>query len=190
MRSLAALGLALALTLLPAASASAGSEAGSHGWSRETLVLRSGPGAQYAVTGEIPGEVAIKILRCQKHWCMVDGPGGRGWTGNGALDFGKDPHWPLFDGDNTWPDLAGGSMCFYEGANYSGRSFCAGTGEVFTDLATWGWDNRIRSIEVIVPTSAAICRDRGFQSYCERIVSSEPVLDPLLSRNLSSIRVY
>jgi len=170
--------------------AQAVSEAGSPGWSRERLVLREGPGANYAVVGEIQGEVAIKILRCRKLWCMVDGPGGKGWTGNGALDFGKDPHWPLFDADNQWPDVAGGSMCFYEGTNYSGRSFCAGTGEVFLDLATWGWDNRIGSIEVISPTSAAICRDREFQSYCIRVVSSQPTLDPLLARNLSSIRVY
>ncbi|MHA6297442.1 peptidase inhibitor family I36 protein [Devosia sp. CAU 1758] len=190
MRSLLALGLALALCLSPATPALSGSEAGSHGWSRETLVLRDGPGEQYAVTGEIPADAAIKILRCQNIWCVVDGPGGRGWTGNGAVDFGKNPHWPLLDSDNEWPDLAGGQLCFYEGANFTGRSFCAGTGEVFIDLATWGWDNRIASIEVITATSAAICRDRDFQSYCERIASSQPMLDPLLARNLSSIRIY
>ena len=190
MRSLLALGLAAMLGLLPTIPVQAASEAGSHGWSRETLVLRSGPGDHYEVVGEIPGEVAIKILRCQHLWCNVDGPGGRGWTRNGAVDFGKNPHWPLFDADNDWPDLAGGQLCFYEGTNYTGRSFCAGSGEVFIDLATWGWDNRIASIEVVTPTSAAICRDRGFQSYCERIAASQPVLNPFLRHNLSSIRVY
>lgn len=190
MRSLLALGIALAFCLLPVAPALSASESGSHGWSRETLVLRAGPGAQYDVTGEIPGKVAIKILRCQQLLCLVDGPGGRGWTGKAAVDFGKDPHWPLFDADNDWPDLAGGEMCFYEGAHYTGRSFCADTGDVFLDLATWGWDNRIASIKVTAQTSAAICRDRNFQSYCERIAGSQPRLDPLLARNLSSIRVY
>jgi hypothetical protein len=190
MRSILALGLALALSLLPALPALSLTEAGSHAWSREALLLRAGPGAAYAVSGEIPGEVQIKVLRCQNIWCLVDGPGGRGWTGNGAIDFGKDPHWPLFDADNQWPDLAGGSMCFYEGANYTGRSFCAGTGEVFPDLATWGWDNRIGSVEVITDTSAALCRDRDFQSYCIRIAQSQPRLDPFLVGNLSSIRVY
>ncbi|MBJ3783505.1 peptidase inhibitor family I36 protein [Devosia sediminis] len=189
MRLLAAFGLALAL-LLPAAPAMSETEAGSHGWSRETLVLRTGPGTNYDITGEIPGEVAIKILRCQKLWCNVDGPGGRGWTNAYSVDFGKDPHWPILDSDNDWPDVAGGSMCFYEGTNFTGRSFCANTGEVFQDLATWGWDNRIRSIAVTTPTSAAICRDRFFQSYCERILESEPHLDPLLASQLSSIRVY
>jgi len=190
MRLLAVLGLACALAASAILPSQAASEAGSHGWSRETLVLRNGPGDHYGVVGEIPAEVAIKILRCQKIWCNVDGPGGRGWTYLGSVDFGKDPYWPILDPDNVWPDVEGGSMCFYDGANYTGNSFCANTGQVFLDLATLGWDNRIRSIEVTVPTSAAICRDRNLQSYCERVITSQPVLDPFLARNLSSIRVY
>lgn len=190
MRLLLAFGLACLFALLPAAPAMSLSASGSHGWSRETLILQSGPGAAYDVTGEIPGEVAIKILRCQKLWCLVDGPGGRGWTMSVNLDFGKDPHWPKFDSDNQWPDLAEGELCFYEGTHYTGRSFCADTGDVFLDLATWGWDNRISSVRVVTATSAALCRDRNFQSYCERLVESQPVLDPFLRRNLSSIRVY
>lgn len=190
MRTFLAFGIACLLALLPTQPAFSAAEAGSHGWSREILILHSGPGARYGVTGQIPAEVAIKILRCQQLWCNVEGPGGRGWTSRNLLDFGKNPHWPVLDADNDWPDLVAGSMCFYEGANYSGRSFCASSGEVFLDLATWGWDNRIRSIRVATPTSAAVCRDRGFQSYCERIVSSQARLAPLLSRNLSSIRIY
>jgi hypothetical protein len=190
MRSLLAFGFAVVLALMPSVPSMAFSESGSHGWSRETLELRSGPGTQYDVVGEIPGEVAIKVLRCQKLWCNVDGPGGRGWTSNVAIDFGKDPDWPWFDPDTEYQDLAGGSMCFYSGTHFTGRSFCAGTGDVFLDLALWGWDNQISSVEVITPTSAALCRDRSFQSYCERIVESQPVLDPYLRQNLSSIRVY
>lgn len=190
MRLPVVLGLALSLFIAPAIPTLAASESGSHGWSRQKLVLRNGPGQQYDITGEIPGEVAIKILRCQKLWCNVDGPGGRGWTDAHSVDFGKDPHWPILDPDNEWPDLADGSMCFYEGTHFTGRYFCANTGEVFQDLALWGWDNRIGSIAVTTQTSAAICRDRFFQSYCERIVESEPVLNEFLVRNLSSIRVY
>src|SRR5690606_17874962 len=106
------------------------------------------------------------------------------------IDFGKDPYWPILDADAPRLDLSGGSMCFYTGTNYTGRSFCADTGDVFNDLALWGWDNQISSIKVITPTSAAICRDRFFQSYCERIVESQPAIDPYLRQNLSSIRVY
>lgn len=185
-----AIGFALILAALPAAPAWALTEAGSHGWSRAELTLRTGPGPQYEVAGALPGKVAIKILRCQKLWCLVDGPGGRGWADKHYVDFGKDPHWPILDPDNDWPDLAGGRLCFYEGTNFTGRSFCAGSGEVFNDLATWGWDNRIRSIQVVEGTSAAICRDRFFQSYCERVYQSQPALAPFLQRQVSSIRVY
>lgn len=190
MRAFLAFGLAFALALLPGIPALALSPAGSHGWSRAALVLHSGPGDHYPVTGEIAGKLAIKILRCQKLWCNVDGPGGRGWTRNGAIDFGKDPAWPLLDPTAPRPDLSGGEMCFYEGSHFSGRSFCAATGQVFPDLAMLGWDNRIGSVRVVTGTSAAVCRDRFFQSYCERIAADQPVLNRFLSRNVSSIRLY
>jgi hypothetical protein len=190
MRTFVACAIAAMLSLLAFAPAQALSEAGSHGWSRDTLVLRSGPGDVYDITGEIAADSRIKILRCQKLWCNVDGPGGRGWTLNGAIDFGKDSHWPILDPDAVYPDLAGGEMCFYTGTHFTGRTFCADSGDVFADLALWGWDNQISSIQVITPTSAAICRDRSFQSYCERIIESQPVLDQYLRRNVSSIRVY
>jgi hypothetical protein len=187
MRKLFALGLALVLALLPAAPTLALTESGSHGWSRNVLDLRSGPGEEYEFTGQIPGEVAIKVLRCQRLWCNVDGPGGRGWTRIGGVDFGRDPYGPF---NRERFDLTGGSMCFYTGTNYTGSYFCAESGQVIRDLALAGWDNQISSIQVVEGTSAALCRDRFFQSYCERIVESQPVLDPYLRRNLSSIRVY
>lgn len=178
------------VSLLGTSAALAHSESGSHGWSRQVLVLRSGPGDNYRTTGAIADNTAIKVLRCQALWCVVDGQGGRGWTRKVGISFGREPVWPILDADRTIRDLAGGSMCFYEGTHFTGRSFCAETGQVFPDLATLGWDNRIRSVRVTEPTSAALCRDRFFQSYCERLVESQPILDRLLSRQLSSIRMY
>jgi hypothetical protein len=186
MRALLSLALTLLLALAPATGIQAASESGSHGWSRSVLILSNGPGSEYDITGQIPAEVAIKVLRCQRLWCLVDGEGGRGWTDRAAISFGRDP-WPLFDPNMS--DLSGGSMCFYEGANFTGRYFCADTGDVFQDLALWGWDNKVSSIQV-TGTSAAICRDRFFQSYCERIVESQPSIHDYLRKNLSSIRVY
>lgn len=175
--------LCLLLPLVLAAPSMALSPSGSHAWSRSELGLRAGPGSQYPSTGLIASAVAIKVLRCEQLWCLVDGPGGQGWTARQAIDFGKGPL-------AERPDLSGGQMCFYEGTHYTGRSFCAGTGQVFPDLATWGWDNRIGSIEVKVSTSAAVCRERDFQSYCERIYESQPVLTNHLQHQVSAIRVY
>jgi len=191
MKLLQPFAIALLMSLLTAvAPAWAASESGSHGWSRQPLTLRSGPGHAYGVTGQIAEDTAIKVLRCQALWCVVDGPGGRGWTGKDRIGFGQTSADPL-----TGPRLgygAGGpgTVCFYEGTHYSGRSLCAGPGQVFNDLALWGFDNGFSSVEVSGNVSAAACRDRQFQSYCERVVESQPVLDRFLNDNLSSIRVY
>lgn len=183
---LASLIAALAL-LLPLAPAHAYSENGTLAWSTSTLVLRNGPGTVYDVTGEIDTDLQIKVLRCQKLWCLVDGNTGRGWTRKDDIAFGKTPtDWP--GGIN--PDYpVGGTACFFEGTNYTGASLCISTGRVIADLALLNLDNRFSSVQ-IEGGSVAACRDRGFASYCERIIESQPVLHMYLRRNLSSIRAY
>ena len=91
---------------------------------------------------------------------------------------------------DPYPAGGPGSVCFYEGRNFTGASLCAGPGQVFNDLTLYGHDNRFSSVEITGDVSVAACRDRGFQSYCERIIESQPVMDQYLVRNLSSIRVY
>ncbi|WP_108396588.1 peptidase inhibitor family I36 protein [Devosia submarina] len=173
-----------------AAPALAYSESGTHAWSTRPLVLSSGPGTAYHTTGEIPENAAIKVLRCQRLWCLVDGPGGRGWTSKDRIAFGKTPtDWP--GGINPdYPAGGPGEVCFYSGTNYTGFRFCAETGRVVQDFALLNLDNQFQSVELIGNVSVAACRDRFFQSYCERIIVSQPVLDQYLRRNLTSVRVY
>lgn len=181
--------LLTAVMLLAAASttAFAASESGTHAWSTDTLTLRDGPGRNYAVTGNIGADLAIKVLRCQRQWCLVDGDTGRGWTNMGAISFGKtSADWPGGRNPN-YP--TGGTVCFYTGTGYTGAEYCFGTGHVSRDLALAGLDNAFASVRV-EGTSVSACRDRFFQSYCERIVQSEPALDQYLLRSLSSIRVH
>lgn len=176
-----------ALILLAASSAFAASESGTHAWSTDPLTLRAGPGLAYALTGQIAADAPIKVLRCEELWCNVDGAGGRGWTSKQFIAFGlTSADWP--GGIN--PDYpTGGSICFYSGTNFTGAEFCASSGRVIHDLALLGLDNAFSSVRVH-GASVAACRDRGFQSYCERIIDSQPVLDGYLRRALSSIRVY
>ncbi|UJW86809.1 peptidase inhibitor family I36 protein [Devosia sp. SL43] len=186
--------LALLLTLVTfAASAPAAvafSENGSHGWSTGELTLLSGPGAAYDFVGNIEADVAIKVLRCQRLWCLVDQGSNRGWTSKDRIAFGRtSTDWP--GGIN--PDYASGgpgTVCLFEGTHYTGASICAGPGRVFQDLALLNLDNRFSSVQVTGNVSAAACRDRFFQSYCERIIESQPVLDEYLHNALSSLRVY
>lgn len=180
---------ALLASALSAPAAFAFSETGTHAWSTRALTLRAGPGGAYAVTGEIPADVAIKVLRCQRLWCNVDGDGGRGWTSLEFIAFGRtSTDWP--GGINPDYPSGGGTVCFYEGTHYTGMSVCAGPGRVFQDLALLNLDNRFSSVEVTGAVTAAACRDRFFQSYCERITASQPVLDQYLRKALSSVRVY
>ncbi|KRA50183.1 SH3 domain-containing protein [Devosia sp. Root635] len=175
------------IMILATASAFAASESGTHAWSSDPLTLRNGPGLAYDVTGQIAADLPIKVLRCEDLWCAVDGPGGHGWTGKQFIVFGlTSTDWP----GGVHPDYpSGGSMCFYTGANFTGAEFCFGSGRVIHDLALLGLDNSFSSVRVN-GASAAACRDRGFQSYCERIIADQPALDPYLRRALSSIRVY
>ncbi|MGB3338732.1 MAG: SH3 domain-containing protein [Devosia sp.] len=175
------------IMLLAMAPAFALSEAGTHAWSTSTLTLRAGPGLAYTVTGEIAADLPIKVLRCEELWCVVDGDGGRGWTSKQSIVFGlTSTDWP--GGVN--PDYpTGGSICFYSGTNFTGSELCLGSGRVIHDLALLGLDNSFNSVRVH-GASAAACRDRGFQSYCERIIADQPVLDQYLRHALSSIRVY
>ena len=185
--------LAALLSPLTATATLADARPGSHGWSTDTMVLRSGPGTAYAVTGQIEADLAIHILRCQKLWCVVDGPGGRGWTDKDNISFGlTSTDWPgginPAYGDH---DMTGsGEICFYTGTNYTGSALCLTPGQVYPDLALANLDNVFASVSVQGTASAAACRDRFFQSYCERIVVSQPALDPYLRRNLSSIRIH
>jgi len=175
------------IMLFAMSSAFALSEAGTHAWSSDTLTLRDGPGLAYAVTGEIAADQQIKVLRCQELWCAVDGAGGRGWASKQFIVFGlTSTDWP--GGIN--PDYpTGGTVCFYQGTDFTGAELCLGSGHVIRDLALLGLDNSFASVKVN-GASAAACRDRGFQSYCERIIADQPALDPYLRRALSSIRVY
>lgn len=182
--------LALAMLLSAASPSALAVESGSHGWSRAELTLRDGPGAAYNVTGHIAERSAIMVLRCQKLWCLVDGKGGRGWSSKQYVSFGLMPAHPSNAPRLHYGSGGPGSICFYEGRNFTGAELCLGHGQVFNDLARWGLDNRFSSVRLTGNVSAAACRDRFFQSYCERIVASQPVLDQYLDNNLSSIHVY
>lgn len=178
------------LVLSGAGAAHALSPSGSHGWSLQALTLSNGPGAAYDVIGEIPADVAIKVLRCHNLWCEVDGPGGHGWTSRSKVGFGQSSADPLSGPRLRYGSGGPGEICFYSGRHYTGTRLCLGPGQVFNDLALWHMDNRFSSVSVEGNISAAACRDREFQSYCERIVESQPVLNQYLDRALSSVRVY
>lgn len=188
--NLLAIVLAIATLAISAPAALAFSETGSHGWSTQELTLFNGPGGAYDSVGTVAADVEIRVLRCQRLWCLVDSGSNRGWTSKDRIAFGRtSTDWP--GGVNPdYPSGGPGTVCFFAGTHYTGASVCAGPGRVFSDLALLNLDNSFSSVEITGNVSAAVCRDRGFQSYCERIIESQPVLDQYLHDGLSSIRIY
>lgn len=157
---------------------------GTPAYSTRPLTLFEGPGLRYQVTGAIDKDMALTVYRCSVLWCAVGNAQGKGWTGLGGLDFGvPGPRWSYASGGP-------GQVCFYEGHNYTGPSLCLGSGRTFYDLLLHGLDDRYSSVSVEGDVSASVCRDRDFQSYCERVIVSQPSLDNFLDNNVSSIRVH
>jgi hypothetical protein len=113
----------------------------------------------------------------------------RGWAQISKLSFGLSSADP-FSGPRLNYGYGGGEVCFFEGRNYTGASLCVGSGRVFNDLLLYHLDNRFSSVTVSGSASAAVCRDSDFQSYCTRIIKSEPVLNRYLNDAVSSIRIY
>lgn len=168
--------------LLGFATVSQAEEAGTRAWSLRPLTLASGPGRAYPIAGQIPGEAALKVLRCQRDWCLVSAERQRGWTSIHYVDFGREPDPIIAHGRGT--------VCFFEGTNYTGASTCFDSGTTIDDLLLHDLDNRFASVQLTGTVSVATCRDRFFQSYCERIVQSRPTLPTYLRRTVSSIKVY
>lgn len=179
---------------LPAGSlpAAAGQPTGTAAWTTDGKVpftgqLFSGPGPHYKAAGTVAADIRVRVERCTERWCLIRAGKARGWISIDVLSFGQGPE--------SWREGprfkfgAGSPVCFYDGANFTGRSFCANPGRVLDDLVLVGRDNSISSIKV-GSGSALVCRDRNFRSYCVRINADTPRLEGLLNNAISAIRVY
>ena len=163
---------------------------GTPAWSTQDLTLREGPGGPYDVVGAIAADQAVLVYRCTVRWCVVGQGHERGWAQISKLSFGLSSADPFSGPRLNYGSGGPGEVCFFEGRNYTGASVCGGPGRVFNDLLLYHLDNRFSSVTVNGDVSAAVCRDSDFQSYCTRIIKSEPVLNRYLNDAVSSIRVY
>lgn len=187
--------IAILAALLVIAPASAVQPTGSAGWTTDgwtsySGTLYAGPGPRYDEVGTVDADIRVRVDRCSQRWCQIRTSNARGWISLDLLSFGQAP-----DGWLSGPELniergGKGQVCFYDGPNFTGDSFCADSGRVMRDLALIGRDNSVRSIEVGDGVSAVVCRDRGFRSYCLAVDESQGRLDGLLNGSISSIRVY
>jgi len=188
MRALAKLALSLAL-LLGLASTAAAIETGTPAWTNRAQTLFEGPGTAYDVRGDVGADQRVHVDRCSKTWCQIRAGRQQGWVSLYALSFGQGP--------TPWPfarlGLKGGgpgTVCLYEGRNYTGASLCRSSGFVSRDLLLTHLDNRYSSVSIEGDVSVLLCRDRDFKSYCVRVNESTPRLHGFLDNAVSSVRVY
>lgn len=180
-KSLIAAGAALVL-LTSAAFAGSGAE------TTDEVSLRLGAGTNYNTTTQIVAKgTAVSVERCQRNWCLIEAGAQRGWVSMFDLNFGETAS------NETGGKLVlrgEGQMCFHTGANFTGDKICSKTGTVVPDLALAGYDNVFASISIEGEISANVCRDHDFGSYCEQINQDQPNLSRLLSRAISSYRIW
>lgn len=159
------------------------------GWTTYDGVIYAGPGTKYPVSGNVAAGVRIRVDRCSGLWCDIRVGRQRGWFPLGDISFGQRPGgW--FAGPHFAFAGGAGTVCFYTGGNYSGRSLCLDSGHTYPDLSLLGFDNAFASIRITGSASAMVCRDRNYRYYCKIIDVSTPWLDRLLVKQITSIRVY
>lgn len=185
-------GLAVvAILALAAVAAPAGAvETGTPAWLINGSSLLEGPGAAYDVVGELGDETRVRVDRCSNLWCKVHAEGVKGWVALSNISFGQEPRGPLTGPRLNYPSGGLGEVCFYTGAHYTGDAICRHSGFVATDLLLYGRDNSFSSVTIGAGVSVTACRDRKFQSYCERIIEDQPVLQGFLEDGVSSVRIW
>ena len=158
------------------------------GWTNYSSSLYTGPGTKYGEIGVVPGGLRVRVDRCSGLWCEIHAKNLHGWVILGNISFGTAP-WKFPDPTPRYPVKFGGPVCFYSGYNYTGAETCWDGSHVSPDLSRIGLDNSFASIKV-TGGSAMVCRDRNFRSYCVIINESQPHLEGLLDRSVTSVHVY
>ena len=78
-------------------------------------------------------------------------------------------------------------MCFYENANYGGRSLCARPGDSYSQLGSL--DNAISSISIEGDIEVQVCENSDFSGRCAILTTSQPRLTGAINDIISSFRV-
>lgn len=167
------------VVFLPAAQAAPGTVT-------SNVNVRQGPGTNYAVVGTVQRGQQVDVQQCQGSWCYVVKQGPDGWvsanylSANGGavnpsqpgLSFGfsvgpNGPNVNIGVGNpppvvRPTPQPVSQGVCFYDGSNYRGGSFCVAPGENYPDLGQWG--DRISSVRNDAGYSVQVCSEANYRN--------------------------
>jgi len=209
--------LSLRTGLLAAAlvATSAGAAAAFPATATGNVNVRTGPGTNYAIVSQLHTGEHVDIVQCKSGWCYTEHSGPDGWVsanylgqsgnyGGGSHDYRPSPSRPSVNfgfsfgnsgtgfgfsfGNGRFPIRQLPRVCFYDGNNYSGASFCVSRGGHYSRLGAW--NNRISSIRIYGNASAQLCQASNYRNFCRTVSSSERALGPFLNNKSSSLRVY
>ncbi|TDQ66916.1 peptidase inhibitor family I36 [Maritalea mobilis] len=181
--------------------------------SKTALNVRSGPGTNYRVVDALYSGERVNVERCtnSRTWCYVTHSGPDGWVsakylqrrsggGNNGGSHNDNPGFSIeFGSDGTFSFNFGNrpnrphrppqaKACFYEHANYRGRSFCLDEGESVRRLRH-NWNDTISSMRVFGGAEVTVCKHAGYRGLCRTVDRNFPRIGRRLNDEISSIKV-
>ncbi|HUV32535.1 MAG TPA: SH3 domain-containing protein [Devosiaceae bacterium] len=180
----------------------AGAAAASAAQAVTALNVRAQPGVGNPVVDVLYAGEQVNVRQCTSipsTWCYITHTGPDGWVSAAYLRDGPapapQPRVDFWFGNPSFsfsfgnpPRQSRDRVCFYENANYRGRSFCADEGDRDARLSSY-WDDRISSIRIFGNARVRICEDRNYRGRCVSHSTSRPTL-PAFDDRISSYRVY
>lgn len=177
--------------------------------------VRTGGGTSYAIVDQLYAGEQVDVVQCQGGWCYITHNGPDGWVSGNYLSTNNPPPAPPPQNDD--PDCSFGlqvgpggpnfsincgnngyvppppppapQVCFYNGNNYSGASFCVTAGASDNSIGGF-WNDKISSIQVQPGAAVKVCRNFGYGGFCQTYNSSVPVLNGFLNNQVSSYQTY
>lgn len=112
-----------------------------------------------------------------------------GPDGKPTVNFGINQPGPAPKPPKPGPKPKPPTVCFYDKANFGGKSFCAPAGASQPELPP-NWDDRISSIEVLNGATVDLCTEPDGYGYCGTYSKSRATLPGKLDDDTSSFEVY
>jgi len=167
---------------------------------KSAVNVRTGPNVSYTKVDTLHKGEAVNVVQCKSGWCYVEHSGPDGWVsgnylaapsggggGGGSskppVNFGMTfgPGGPTFSfsiGNAPPPPPAPvptPKVCFFNGASYTGASFCVTPGNTNNKLVGF-WNDRISSIKVSPGNSVTVCRNWFYGGFCQSYNTNKPNL--------------
>jgi len=174
--------------------------------------VRIGIGTGYAIVDTLYAGEAVNVTQCQSGWCYIEHIGSNGWVSGNYLSAASGGGGGG-GGGSTADDAAAAAaiqifgtilgavvnnalpppppptpqVCFFNGANYTGASFCVNAGNNDNKLVGF-WNDRISSITVSPGSSVTVCRNWFYGGICNSYNVNKPNLIWALNNKISSYK--